>query len=61
MKVGTLFSGVGAPEFALRSLRVPHSIEFACDNDPFVKADTSEDRKYNDGELFEYLFKIKTL
>ena len=37
MKVGTLFSGLGSPEFALRSLSIPHTIEFACDNDPFVK------------------------
>lgn len=37
MKVGTLFSGIGAPEMALRSGNIPHTIEFACDNDPFVK------------------------
>lgn len=36
MKVGTLFSGIGAPEFAMKSLH-SHTIEFACDNDPMVK------------------------
>ncbi len=37
MKVGTLFSGIGAPEFALKESKISHSIEFACDNDIFVK------------------------
>lgn len=37
VKLGTLFSGIGSPEFALKSLRIPHKIEFACDNDVFVK------------------------
>jgi DNA (cytosine-5)-methyltransferase 1 len=37
IKIGTLFSGIGAPEMALKLKKIPHSIEFACDNDPFVK------------------------
>lgn len=37
MKFGSLFSGIGAPEFALKSLSIPHSVEFACDNDQYVK------------------------
>ncbi len=37
MKLGTFFSGIGAPEFAIKSLGIPHDVEFACDNDPFVK------------------------
>ena len=37
MKIGTLFSGIGAPEFALKSLKIPYSVEFACDNDPYVR------------------------
>jgi len=33
MKIGTLFSGIGAPETALKQLQIPHSISFACDID----------------------------
>ena len=32
LKVGTLFSGIGAFEQALKQLGMPHNIEFACDN-----------------------------
>lgn len=32
LKVGTLFSGIGAFEQALKQLGIPHNIEFACDN-----------------------------
>lgn len=32
LKVGTLFSGIGAFEHALRQLNIPHKILFACDN-----------------------------
>ena len=37
MKVGTLFSGLGAPELAIEKLGIKYSIEFACDNDKSVK------------------------
>ena len=32
IKIGTIFSGIGAAEFALRRLKIPHEILFACDN-----------------------------
>lgn len=32
LKVATIFSGIGAPEFALKRLGIPHEIVFACDN-----------------------------
>lgn len=32
LKVGTLFSGIGAFEHALKQLKIPHKILFACDN-----------------------------
>ena len=32
IRVGTVFSGIGAPEFALKRLGIPHKIVFACDN-----------------------------
>jgi DNA (cytosine-5)-methyltransferase 1 len=31
IKVGSLFSGIGAFEHALARLKVPHEIIFACD------------------------------
>ncbi|MCQ2277033.1 MAG: DNA cytosine methyltransferase [Bacteroidales bacterium] len=32
INVGTLFSGIGAFEEALKQLKIPHKIKFACDN-----------------------------
>ena len=32
IKVGTLFSGIGAFEHALNQLGIKHRIQFACDN-----------------------------
>ena len=32
LRIGTLFSGIGAAEFALKRLGIPHEIVFACDN-----------------------------
>lgn len=32
IRVATMFSGIGAVEFALKRLNVPHEIVFACDN-----------------------------
>lgn len=37
IKVGTVFSGIGAIEHALMRSRIPHDIEFAGDIDKFVK------------------------
>lgn len=32
LRIGTLFSGIGAAEFALKRLGIPHELVFACDN-----------------------------
>lgn len=32
IKLGTVFSGIGAIEHALDRLEIPHTVEFACDN-----------------------------
>ncbi|MEG2637623.1 MAG: DNA (cytosine-5-)-methyltransferase, partial [Acinetobacter sp.] len=32
LKLGTVFSGIGAIEHALERLSIPHDIAFACDN-----------------------------
>ena len=36
-RVGSLFSGIGGFEQALKLLRVKHEVAFACDHDKFVK------------------------
>ena len=37
IRLGTLFSGIGAIEYALKRLGLQTAIQFACDNDNFVK------------------------
>jgi DNA (cytosine-5)-methyltransferase 1 len=37
IRLGSLFSGIGAPEQALRILGIKTKLVFACDNDEFVK------------------------
>ena len=32
LRVGALFSGIGAFEQALKQMKIPHEIVFACDN-----------------------------
>lgn len=54
IRIGTMFSGIGAIEFALKRLNLRTDIKFACDNDPFVKKsyfanyNINEDNWYND-------------
>ena len=47
LRVGTLFSGIGAFEEALKQLKVPHQIKFACDNGEIdlVLLDNPKERK----------------
>lgn len=54
LRVATVFSGIGAPEFALKRLGVPHEIVFACDNGEIDLLKTDE-------EIAEDLKSIKTL
>lgn len=37
IRLATMFSGIGAIEFALQRLKISHEIVFASDNDKFVK------------------------
>ena len=51
IRVGTLFSGIGAFEEALQQLQIPHKIEFACDNgeiDIIPIKDTAIRREFKD-------------
>ena len=37
LRVGTLFSGIGAAEYALRKMGIEHQVLFAGDIDKYVK------------------------
>lgn len=54
LQIATVFSGIGAAEFALRRLGVPHDIVFACDNGEI-------DLLKPDDEIAKDLEKIPTL
>lgn len=44
IKLATLFSGIGAIEFAFKRLNIEHDIVFACDNgDVIIEADTDKE------------------
>lgn len=43
LRVGTVFSGIGAPEFALKRLGIPHEIVFACDNGEIDMLESEDD------------------
>ena len=61
LRVGTVFSGIGAIEHALKRMNIEHEIAFACDNgdvDIFSK-DISIDMKAIEEEFHELKFKIK--
>lgn len=54
IRLGTMFSGIGAIEFAIKRLGLKTDIKFACDNDAFVKKsyfanyNISEENWFND-------------
>lgn len=54
LRVATVFSGIGAPEFALKRLGIAHEIVFACDNGEI-------DLLKSDDEIFEDLKAIPEL
>ena len=43
IRIATVFSGIGAPEQALKQLGVDHKIVFACDNGERYLKQTSEE------------------
>nr|MCR5313528.1 DNA (cytosine-5-)-methyltransferase [Bacteroidaceae bacterium] len=59
LRVGTLFSGIGAFEEALRQLRIRHKIVFACDNGEIelIPLDNKKERK----EYIDYEKRIRSL
>ena len=52
IRLGTLFSGVGAVEFALKRLNLNTEIMFACDNDKFVKESYFANYKIEENQWF---------
>lgn len=68
LKVGTLFSGIGAFEAALSQLNIPHILKFACDNGEIelIPLDAKERSEYkkldkraktlNDEEKQRYIY-----
>lgn len=61
LRVGTVFSGIGAIEHALKRMNIEHEIAFACDNgdvDIFSK-EIPIDMKSIEAEFQELKFKIK--
>lgn len=63
IKIGTVFSGIGAPEQALKKLGVKTKIVFACDNGEIeLKKDINEIKSEIEGMSFEDINKyIKSL
>ena len=54
LRVATIFSGIGAPEFALKRMGIPHEVVFACDNGEI-------DMLIPDDEITDNLSKITSL
>jgi len=53
LRLATVFSGIGAIEHALKRMRVPHDIVFACDNDNFVKQSFFANYNIDDSKWFD--------
>lgn len=58
IKVGTLFSGIGAFEEALRQLKLPHEIMFACDNGEIELVPLEKDDRKEYGYLDKHAKKL---
>lgn len=58
IKVATMFSGIGAIEYALRRLNLTSEISFACDIDKFVKQSYFANYKITDKEWYSDVKKI---
>ncbi|MEG7903801.1 DNA (cytosine-5-)-methyltransferase [Bacillus paranthracis] len=54
IKIATTFSGIGAPEFALRRLNIDHNVVFACDNAEIDLTEDEEKIKENLTQISDY-------
>ena len=56
IRLGTLFSGIGSIEYALKELGIEYEIEFACDN-----GEVKLEKEYIDKKLKEEILKDPNL
>lgn len=59
IKLATMFSGIGAIEYAFRRLNLDTEILFACDNDKFVKQSYFANYDIDDSKWYEDVHEIK--
>lgn len=52
ISIGTLFSGIGAAEYALQQWGIKHKIAFACDIDPHVKKSYTENYQIEEDDWY---------
>jgi DNA (cytosine-5)-methyltransferase 1 len=58
IRLATMFSGIGAVEFALKRLQLKSEIIFASDNDKFVKQSYFENYKINEENWYDDVYDI---
>ncbi|HIP11813.1 MAG TPA: DNA (cytosine-5-)-methyltransferase [Arcobacter sp.] len=58
IRLATMFSGIGAVEFALKRLQLKSEIVFASDNDKFVKQSYFENYKINNNNWYDDVMDI---
>ena len=57
LKVGTLFSGIGSPEFALQKLNVNFESNFACEIDDYARLSFLANHKINENNFHKDIYK----
>lgn len=60
IKFGTLFSGIGAPEFALKKLNIPFESSFACEIDEFARKSFLANHNININKFYKDIYSINT-
>lgn len=53
IRLATMFSGIGAIEYALKRLKIPNKLVFASDNDKFVKESYYANYKVSDEQWYD--------
>ncbi len=59
INLATMFSGIGAVEFALKRMQLASNIIFAADNDKFVKQSYFENYNVNEDSWYDDVYDIK--
>lgn len=58
IKIATVFSGIGAIEHALMRMEIPHRIEFACDNNQYVKQSYFANYRINEENWYQDVYDV---